>query len=109
MGNNGTTANVLATIGTICWCVQLSPQIWTNWRRKSTEGLPESMMCLWMVCMLFHDPAVAACKRKTLAPPVRNMQLRQRTLSTDCSSLSVQHHEAALPFGVYIVLQVSNL
>ncbi|KNG44556.1 pq loop repeat-containing protein [Stemphylium lycopersici] len=26
------------------------PQIWTNWRRKSTEGLPGSMLILWSIC-----------------------------------------------------------
>ncbi|KAF2114271.1 PQ loop repeat protein [Lophiotrema nucula] len=40
-------ANILGTIGTICWCVQLLPQIWRNWRTKSTEGLPATMMFLW--------------------------------------------------------------
>ena len=40
-------ANVLGTIGTICWCVQLMPQIWRNYRTKSTEGLPPTMMFLW--------------------------------------------------------------
>lgn len=43
-------ATVLGTIGTILWCVQLVPQIWTNWRTKSTEGLPGSMMFLWAAC-----------------------------------------------------------
>ncbi|KAF1943846.1 PQ loop repeat protein [Clathrospora elynae] len=40
-------ANVLGTIGTVCWCVQLAPQIWRNYRTKSTEGLPASMMLIW--------------------------------------------------------------
>ncbi|KAI0160757.1 PQ loop repeat-domain-containing protein [Xylariaceae sp. FL1272] len=43
------SANVLGTIGTILWFTQLLPQIWTNWRSKSTEGLPASMMFLWAV------------------------------------------------------------
>lgn len=43
-------ATVLGTIGTILWCVQLIPQIWTNWRTKSTDGLPGSMMFLWALC-----------------------------------------------------------
>lgn len=43
-------ATVLGTIGTILWCVQLVPQIWTNWRTKSTDGLPGSMMFLWAIC-----------------------------------------------------------
>ncbi|KAI0121211.1 PQ loop repeat-domain-containing protein [Xylariales sp. AK1849] len=43
-------ANVLGTIGTILWCVQLVPQIWTNWRTKKTDGLPGSMMFLWAAC-----------------------------------------------------------
>ncbi|KAF2014552.1 PQ loop repeat protein-like protein [Aaosphaeria arxii CBS 175.79] len=42
-------ANVLGTIGTICWCVQLFPQIWRNYRTKSTEGLPAVMMFLWTI------------------------------------------------------------
>ncbi|BFZ61549.1 Beige protein-like 1 [Saitoella coloradoensis] len=37
------------TIGTVCWCVQLVPQIWTNWRRKSTTGLSPWMLMLWAV------------------------------------------------------------
>lgn len=51
-------ANVLGTIGTILWCIQLVPQIWYNWRRKKTEGLPASMMLLWATCTLtifFHQ------------------------------------------------------
>jgi len=43
-------ANVLGTIGTILWCIQLVPQIWYNWRRKKTEGLPGLMMLLWAAC-----------------------------------------------------------
>jgi uncharacterized protein with PQ loop repeat len=40
-------ANVLGTIGTVFWCIQLIPQIIHNYRRKSCEGLPASMMFLW--------------------------------------------------------------
>ncbi|KAH8147687.1 uncharacterized protein LAJ45_08151 [Morchella importuna] len=40
-------ANVLGTIGTILWCIQLVPQIWRNYRSKSTEGLPALMMFIW--------------------------------------------------------------
>ncbi|KAI1652654.1 PQ loop repeat-domain-containing protein [Daldinia decipiens] len=43
-------ANILGTIGTILWCVQTIPQIWTNWRTKKTDGLPGSMMYLWALC-----------------------------------------------------------
>ncbi|KAK4130134.1 hypothetical protein BT67DRAFT_458919 [Trichocladium antarcticum] len=32
------------------WCVQLIPQIWTNWRTKRTDGLPGIMMFLWALC-----------------------------------------------------------
>lgn len=44
-------ANVLGTIGTVFWCIQLVPQIWHNWKYKKTEGLPQSMMLLWAICM----------------------------------------------------------
>ncbi|KAK9467604.1 PQ loop repeat-domain-containing protein [Lipomyces arxii] len=40
-------STVLGTIGTVLWCVQLIPQIYTNFRRKSTEGLSASMFLLW--------------------------------------------------------------
>ncbi|CAI6310089.1 unnamed protein product [Periconia digitata] len=42
-------ANILGTIGTVFWCVQLVPQIIRNYRTKSTEGLPAAMMFLWSV------------------------------------------------------------
>ena len=45
-----TAANVLGTIGTVFWCVQLVPQIWHNWTTKKTEGLPALMMVLWAAC-----------------------------------------------------------
>lgn len=40
-------ANVLGTIGTVFWCIQLIPQIWYNWKQKKTDGLPGSMMFIW--------------------------------------------------------------
>jgi len=42
-------ANILGTIGTVFWCVQLMPQIWYNWRQKQTDGLPGLMMFLWAI------------------------------------------------------------
>ncbi|PGH09597.1 hypothetical protein AJ79_05653 [Helicocarpus griseus UAMH5409] len=43
------TANVLGTIGAVCWSVQLIPQIVVNYRRHHTEGLQPSMMILWAI------------------------------------------------------------
>lgn len=40
-------ANVLGTIGAICWSVQLIPQIIINYRRHHATGLQPSMMLLW--------------------------------------------------------------
>ncbi|CEP63305.1 Ilt1p LALA0_S07e07118g [Lachancea lanzarotensis] len=42
-------ATALATLGTVCWCVQLIPQIIFNYRRKDCEGLPPLMMLLWVI------------------------------------------------------------
>ncbi|KAI0466221.1 PQ loop repeat-domain-containing protein [Xylaria cf. heliscus] len=42
-------ANVLGTIGTVLWSIQLVPQAWTNWRTKTTEGFPATMMFLWAI------------------------------------------------------------
>ncbi|KAJ5741762.1 PQ loop repeat protein [Penicillium manginii] len=46
-GEDNRTATILGTIGTVFWCIQLVPQIWYNWRRKKTEGLPVMMGFLW--------------------------------------------------------------
>ncbi|KAG7817778.1 hypothetical protein KL942_003294 [Ogataea angusta] len=50
---SSTTANVLATIGTILWCVQMIPQIIHNYRHKDTEGLNQWMVLLWCLCAPF--------------------------------------------------------
>ncbi|KAF9889547.1 hypothetical protein FE257_007257 [Aspergillus nanangensis] len=42
-------ANVLGTIGAVCWSIQLLPQIYINYRRHDTTGLQPSMMMLWAV------------------------------------------------------------
>ncbi|KAG9230056.1 G protein-like protein-coupled receptor : PQ-loop [Amylocarpus encephaloides] len=42
-------ANVLGTIGAVCWSIQLIPQIIINYRRQNTIGLQKSMMLLWAV------------------------------------------------------------
>lgn len=44
---NEVAENVLATLGTVFWCIQLVPQIIRNYRVKDCEGLPASMMFLW--------------------------------------------------------------
>ncbi|EIW58286.1 uncharacterized protein TRAVEDRAFT_148372 [Trametes versicolor FP-101664 SS1] len=44
---NSVAENALGTIGTVCWTIQLVPQIWKSWRAKSTEGLSEWLMLLW--------------------------------------------------------------
>ncbi|SCU91797.1 LADA_0F12112g1_1 [Lachancea dasiensis] len=42
-------ATALATVGTICWCIQLIPQIISNYKRKNCEGMPPIMMFLWVI------------------------------------------------------------
>lgn len=44
---NAVAENVLGTIGTVFWCIQLAPQIFVNFRAKNCEGLPPMMMFLW--------------------------------------------------------------
>lgn len=39
--------NVLGTIGTILWCIQLTPQIFRNYKHKDCTGLPPLMMFMW--------------------------------------------------------------
>lgn len=45
--HNEVAVNVLGTIGTVLWCIQLVPQIIRNFRTKNCEGLPPLMMFLW--------------------------------------------------------------
>lgn len=42
-------STALGTVATICWCIQLIPQIWYNWKRKDCTGLPPIMMFLWVI------------------------------------------------------------
>ncbi|KIW04504.1 uncharacterized protein PV09_04260 [Verruconis gallopava] len=44
---------VLGGIGTACWCIQILPQIWKNWRRHTTTGVPSHMLLLWASAMPF--------------------------------------------------------
>ncbi|KAK6459780.1 uncharacterized protein RJT20DRAFT_5335 [Scheffersomyces xylosifermentans] len=44
---NAVAENVLGTLGTVFWCIQLVPQIIRNYKVKNCEGLPPSMMFLW--------------------------------------------------------------
>lgn len=39
--------NVLGTIGTVLWCIQLVPQIIRNYRVKDCTGFPPLMIFLW--------------------------------------------------------------
>ncbi|KAF2631816.1 hypothetical protein BU25DRAFT_385475 [Macroventuria anomochaeta] len=40
-------ANVLGTLGAVCWSIQLVPQIIINYRRHNAIGLQPTMMMLW--------------------------------------------------------------
>ncbi|KAL1649191.1 hypothetical protein SLS58_001765 [Diplodia intermedia] len=42
-------ANVLGTIGAVCWSIQLIPQIIINYRRHHATGLQPAMM-MWWAC-----------------------------------------------------------
>ncbi|KZP01580.1 PQ-loop-domain-containing protein [Calocera viscosa TUFC12733] len=49
---NPVAENVFGTIGTICWCIQLIPQVWKSWRDKSTYGLSPFMVLTWAASAL---------------------------------------------------------
>ncbi|KAF8600948.1 hypothetical protein BDV93DRAFT_587035 [Ceratobasidium sp. AG-I] len=50
---NKEAENALATIGTILWMIQLTPQILKSYREKSTEGLSPWLMSLWALSAPF--------------------------------------------------------
>jgi len=53
MAEDNTTSTVLATIGTVIWCIQLSPQIYFLYRKKNAEGFPPVFMLLWCISGVF--------------------------------------------------------
>ncbi|KAI0258938.1 PQ loop repeat-domain-containing protein [Gloeopeniophorella convolvens] len=52
MPANAAAENVFGTIGTICWTVQLIPQLHKSYRTKSTEGLSPWLLLLWGLAAL---------------------------------------------------------
>ncbi|KAF7310086.1 hypothetical protein MIND_00381900 [Mycena indigotica] len=44
---NSVAENVLGTMGTVCWTIQMIPQIWKSWRTKSTQGLSHWLVLVW--------------------------------------------------------------
>ncbi|KAI0726753.1 hypothetical protein C8Q72DRAFT_498431 [Fomitopsis betulina] len=47
MPANRAAENALGTIGTICWTIQMVPQVWKSYKEKSTEGLSQFLVCVW--------------------------------------------------------------
>jgi len=45
--------NVFGTIGTVLWSAQIIPQIYQNYKTKSTYGLSSYLMLLWTLSALF--------------------------------------------------------
>lgn len=69
-------ANVLGMLGTVLWCIQLTPQIWQNWRLKETDGMPALMMLLWAFSQFsIHGPT-------ELPPMLISKQVRSHSVST---------------------------
>ncbi|KAL7415591.1 PQ loop repeat-domain-containing protein [Mrakia frigida] len=50
---NATVENVMGTIGTILWCIQIIPQIVMNYRRKNVVGLSPWLMFIWSFASIF--------------------------------------------------------
>jgi len=53
MRQNDILQNVFGTIGTILWSGQLIPQVYHNYKRKSTHGLSSYLILLWAISALF--------------------------------------------------------
>lgn len=53
--DNPVAANVLGTIGAVCWSVQLLPQIWLNYRRHNAVGLQPTMVSLMYLYFMYSD------------------------------------------------------
>ncbi|BGP45315.1 hypothetical protein JCM10450v2_001133 [Rhodotorula kratochvilovae] len=42
-----TLEQVFGWLGTILWCIQLIPQVWLNYKRKTTKGLATLLPIMW--------------------------------------------------------------
>ncbi|OXV11040.1 hypothetical protein Egran_01201 [Elaphomyces granulatus] len=90
-------ANVLGTIGTVLWCIQLVPQIWHNWKYKKTEGLPASMMLLWASCAvpfgiyMILQVGVTVTVESNFKEPTLISNVIEETGARSCSTASELH------------------
>ncbi|KAF8829547.1 hypothetical protein HHX47_DHR3000639 [Lentinula edodes] len=50
---NSVAENAFGTAGTICWTIQLIPQLWKTYREKDTTGLSDWMILAWSVSGAF--------------------------------------------------------
>ncbi|KAJ3995663.1 PQ loop repeat-domain-containing protein [Lentinula boryana] len=50
---NSIAENVFGTSGTVCWTIQLVPQLWKSYREKDTTGLSDWMILAWSVAGAF--------------------------------------------------------
>ncbi|KAJ3803580.1 PQ loop repeat-domain-containing protein [Lentinula aff. lateritia] len=50
---NSVAENAFGTAGTICWTIQLIPQLWKTYHEKDTTGLSDWMILAWSVSGAF--------------------------------------------------------
>ncbi|KAM0746848.1 hypothetical protein T439DRAFT_329536 [Meredithblackwellia eburnea MCA 4105] len=53
-----TLENVFGTLGTVLWCIQLLPQVYLNYKRKTTQGLSVWLYLGWLLSGLCLGPYV---------------------------------------------------
>lgn len=81
---------MLGTIGTVCWCIQLVPQVYINWRRKKTDGLPGLMLLIWAICAVpFGVYAIA----QNLNIPIQVQPQVFGVLSLFCWAQTLVYHD----------------
>lgn len=112
-------SNVLGTIGTVLWCIQLIPQIWYNWRRKNTEGFPAAMMFLWASCKFVSISSFRGVWGLRLSFESLDIQeysprrgkgkeeKEQKASRLKLGLLIIVIHAGSVPMGAYLILQVS--
>nr|VWP02124.1 Cap60p [Ganoderma boninense] len=99
MAPNPVAENVFGTMGTICWTVQLVPQVWKSWRTKSTDGLSEYLMLLWGISCIFLG--VYAIVQNLNVPLIVQPQIM--------SALSKRSKLTAVLMGVTIIVVSGGL
>ncbi|KAJ3998904.1 PQ loop repeat-domain-containing protein, partial [Lentinula boryana] len=97
---NAIAENVFGTLGTVCWMVQLFPQIYKSYQEKNTVGLSDLMILSWALGGVFLG--IYAVVQNLNIPLIMQPQIFG-TLSVICWAQCQYYRRHWSPFKTIIV------